>query len=120
MKWWSDVDGTWVEGTVLNVTGPKATHTLVDGAGYMQRENPLVRAGINQGELVTARELKGKSNAPSWKESNRAALEERQASRILHRCACGRVRPANRERCGSCRAAKRNMRGVYQRKETAA
>lgn len=62
MKFWSEVDGCYIEADAVIFTGPRATHTLVDGTGWQQRYPPVV--GTRQtGEYPTQGELRGKGTA---------------------------------------------------------
>jgi hypothetical protein len=62
VKYWSEVDGRYIEGESVVFTGPLATHTLV--GDYQQKESPHVtKSGKENGQYVTKADLTGKANA---------------------------------------------------------
>jgi hypothetical protein len=120
-RYWSDVDGCWLECESVSFTGPSATHQLLAGEGRQQKYAPTFGARMDH-ELVTPSDLRGKGNAdmPFNGRGTRAKDQKRPRDGSMKswqdRCGCGRVKAQGNRRCSWCRKWNRSTRKPAGRK----
>ena len=111
MTYYDDESCRYIEAESVDFTGPHATHTLLDGFGYVYRANYLMDSAIGRGELPGQRELRGKTELDGMQ------VRQHGNTATLRSCSigCGRMitlesQRNGHRRCPQCRKAGRGGR----------
>lgn len=114
----------WIEAEVFNVTGPQATHTLINGEGWQQRsgESHLTASAPGYHEdWIRPADLAGKVPATrhQWKNSPgrhpKAPSAPRSDDRPPVLCKCGKKATLKSGRCQRCN--RESLYGTLERRK---